>query len=88
VAIDKKYGRITMEKGDVGADEPVVVFRARDQLLPKLLVQYFILCQQAGSPPHHLFAISEATNAVRDWQLTNPTRIPTSDSFAPKNGEF
>lgn len=38
MAIDLKYGRVTLENADIGEDEPVVVFRARDALLPKVLM--------------------------------------------------
>ena len=30
MGIDAKYGRVTTERGDIGEDEPVVVFRAQD----------------------------------------------------------
>lgn len=37
MAVDGKYGRVTLEHGDIGEDEQVVVFRAQDSLLPKVL---------------------------------------------------
>jgi hypothetical protein len=37
MAVDKKYGRVTLENGSIGEDEPVVVFRAQDVVLPRLL---------------------------------------------------
>lgn len=83
MAIDLKYGRITTERGTIGADEPVVVFRAQDQLLPGLLKVYRLLCEVAGSPGHHLDAIHDAATAVREWQANHPTKVPTSDSLAP-----
>ncbi|HEY5484425.1 MAG TPA: hypothetical protein VIK31_11555 [Propionibacteriaceae bacterium] len=34
---DSTYGKVTTEHGTIGADEPVIVFRAKDKLLPALL---------------------------------------------------
>jgi hypothetical protein len=57
MAIDTKYGRVTTERGTIGEDEPVVVFRAQDELLPKVLAYYHQLCLEEGSPRHHLDGI-------------------------------
>jgi len=76
MAIDQKYGRVTVEHGSIGADEPVVVFRAQDRLLPKLLLVYRILCEEAESPSRHLADIDAAASAVKDWQAVNPTKTP------------
>jgi len=54
MALDGKYGRVTLERGDIGEDEPVVVFRAQDALLPKVLDWYATECLKAGSPRHHV----------------------------------
>lgn len=83
MAVDNKYGIVTLEKGTVGDDEPVVVFRAQDRLLPKLLKVYKILCELAGSPQHHLDAIHLAAMKVKAWQDRNPTKTPSSDSLSP-----
>lgn len=82
MAIDPKYGRVTLEKGKIGEDEPVVVFRAQDVMLPQLLSYYNMLCQGASSPQHHIEGILKAQQIVVDWQTENPTKIPTSDSLA------
>jgi hypothetical protein len=86
MAIDSKYGRVTTERGTIGDNEPVVVFRAQDQLLPKILKIYRFLCEIAGSPGHHLAAIDRAEDAVLDWQLQHRTKTPSSDSLAPPEG--
>jgi transposase-like protein len=80
MAIDSKYGRVTTERGTLGEDEQVVVFRAQDRLLPKLLKVYRYFCELAGSPAHHLEMIDEAAMAVKAWQAENHTQIPRSDS--------
>jgi hypothetical protein len=81
MAIDNKYGRVTLEKGTIGEDEPVVVFRAQDKLLPKLLKVYRYFCELAGSPQRHLTAIDEAAWRVKYWQTDHPTKTPSSDGY-------
>lgn len=83
MAVDLKYGRVTLERSTVADDEPVVVFRAQDALLPELLREYRDLCLGRGSPAHHLAAVDRAIAQVTTWQLTHPPRVPTSDSLAP-----
>lgn len=82
MAIDKKYGRVTVENGNIGDDEPVVVFRAQDALLPKLLAYYHLFCLRAGSPRHHLSAVLDARDAVVEWQETHRSKVPTSDRLS------
>jgi hypothetical protein len=83
MAIDRKYGRVTTERGDIGEDEPVVVFRAQDQLLPELLAAYRRMCEDAGSPRHHLDGITETQGVVLGWQATHRTQVPQSAAQAP-----
>jgi hypothetical protein len=82
VAVDLKYGKVTTENGNIGDDEPVVVFRAQDELLGHVLTQYHLLCMVTGSPDHHLTGILRARKRVLEWQRDNKTKIPTSDSLA------
>jgi len=77
---DRKYGKVTTEHGNIGENEPVVVFRAQDKLLPKLLAYYHLFCLKAGSPRRHLDIILNTKEVIEDWQARNPTRVPTSDS--------
>jgi hypothetical protein len=79
MAIDRKYGRVTLERGTVGEDEPVVVFRAQDVLLPQLLRLYLRVCIAAGSPPHHLDGIDATWDDVVHWQREHRTQVPRSD---------
>lgn len=83
MAIDIKYGRVTTENGTIGEDEPVVLFRAQDELLPMILSWYHLLCCEAESPRHHLDAIMAAREEVLAWQRENHTQTPRSDSLAP-----
>jgi len=80
MAIDHKYGRVTLEHGSIGEDEPVVVFRAKDKLLPKLLAYYHLFCLKAGSPKRHLDLILESREKVQIWQDANEPRTPTSEN--------
>jgi hypothetical protein len=80
MAIDRKYGRVTLEHGTIGEDEPVVVFRAQDRLLPKLLAYYRLFCWKAGSPARHLELIDTALATVEDWQREHHTQVPNSET--------
>lgn len=78
MAIDTKYGRVTLERGTIGEDEPVVVFRAQDAMLPALLGWYRARCATAGSPNRHLASIDADREAVDEWQEHHRTQIPQS----------
>lgn len=80
MGIDGKYGRVTTEFGNIGEDEPVVVFRSQDKLLPALLEEYMVLCRDAGSPYHHLALIRDAFSTVWEWQQQHFTQVPNSNS--------
>jgi hypothetical protein len=88
MAIDHKYGRVTLEHGTIGEDEPVVVFRAQDTLLSRVLAYYIMFCLQVGSPRHHIDSIQEARDKVISWQKANPdlVRVPNSNAFVKRIG--
>lgn len=81
MAIDLKYGRVTTERGTLGDDEPVVVFRAQDLLLPDVLTDYRDMCRNAGSPQHHLTLIDATRVDVLDWQSAHHAKVPRSDAL-------
>lgn len=81
MAVDNKYGKVTTERGSIGEEEPVVVFRAQDILLVNVLNFYREECKKAGSPQHHLDLIDSTLNKVEEWQENNPVRIPQSNGF-------
>jgi hypothetical protein len=87
MAFDNKYGKVTLEHGTVGEDEPVVVFRARDELLPKVLQFYKELCEAEGSPQRHLELIDQTMTDVVWWQSENGTKIPDSEASREWLGE-
>lgn len=77
---DGKYGKVTTEHGDIPDDEPVIVFRARDKLLPQVLTRYKALCEQHGSPQRHLDLIQDAVVRISEWQLQHKDQVRTPDS--------
>lgn len=83
-AIDDKYGLIRTERGDFEehgeehGDEPVFLFRSKDQLLPKVLAYYRQLCEEAGSPQHHLDGIDASIERIERWQADHFTQVPQS----------
>lgn len=80
MAIDGKYGRVTLEHGDIGEDEPVVVFRARDLLLPKVLLYYHMFCAKVGSPRRHLDLLMDQRDRILKWQEEHGTKVPASEN--------
>ena len=88
MAVDTKYGRVTTEHGDIGDDEPVVVFRGRDRHLLDVLDEYWQICEFGDSPSHHLDAIQRAKDAVKAWQDAHPdlVRTPNSDAYVQRVG--
>lgn len=87
MAIDNKYGRVILEHGDIGEDEPVFVFRAKDILLPRLLAHYSLLCVVAGSPTQHINCINASIRQICDWQENNKASVPTSDAYYERRGK-
>ena len=51
---DRKYGIVSTQFGNIGADEPVVVFRAQDVTLPAVLLSAAQKAMKAGSPARHV----------------------------------
>ncbi len=83
--VDKKYGQVELENPrSVGEDEPVVVFRAKDKLLPNLLETYYYMCKTAGSPENHLAGIVDTLEDIRQWQFENDTQVPQSAGYDPR----
>ena len=78
MAIDNKYGKVTLEKGNIGEHEPVFVFRAQDSILLEVLGDYRWRCRQQGSPQAHLDKIDESIKIIEGWQSRNFTKLPES----------
>ena len=82
MALDLKYGRVTLEDSDIGEDEPVVVFRAKDGQAVRLLEQYRKLCADAGSPQAHLDRIEQNISVFLAWQASEGTQVPGTSPFS------
>lgn len=89
MAIDKKYGHVTVEFPGPEEDERVIVFRAVDQNVPNLLKFYYELCEVGGSPQHHLDLIKGTHDEIVQWQSDNPdkVRIPNSDRYIERKSQ-
>jgi hypothetical protein len=79
MAIDTKYGRVTLENSTIGEDEPVIVFRAQDLNLPATLGYYMGLCQSQGRPQKLLDDIASAMSAIAAWQGDNRDKAKLPD---------
>lgn len=81
--IDGKYktdGTITKIDGTpLPDDEPLILFRGQDKLLPKLLEYYNALCTSAGSPATQIEAINQRITVIKSWQDAHPERVKTPD---------
>ena len=89
MAIDNKYGKVTFdEPNTIGEDEPVMVFRAADPLLPELLMSYHQLCESQGSPDVHLDLIEVNRSKIVEWQIDHEDQVrtvPTSSHWDGRN---
>ena len=81
--IDGKYktdGNLTkMDGTPIPDDEPLVLFRAKDKLLPQVLENYKKLCQDAGCQPHQVETLGPMIQRVKDWQTANSGKVKLPD---------
>lgn len=81
--IDGKYktdGNITKIDGTpIPDDEPLVLFRAKDKLLPQVLENYKKLCQDAGCQPQQVETLGPLIQRVKDWQTANQDKVKLPD---------
>ena len=82
MAIDLKYGRIVLadHPDHIPDDEPVIVFRAQDALLPDMLRHYEQRCRQEGSPERHLDRTRQSLHEISGWQADHPNSVKTPGS--------
>ncbi len=81
--IDGKYktdGNITKLDGTpIPDDEPLVLFRAKDKLLPQLLEDYKQLCQDADCQAQQVETLGPLIQQVKDWQAANQDKVKLPD---------
>jgi len=78
MATNRKYGRVDIERGNIGADEPVVIFRYRDKHLPDVLARYIQLCEVES----HQEDLRELLTEVKAWQGEHRDMVRTPGSTA------
>ena len=59
-------------------DEPLFLFRGRDQLVPKTLEFYLELRRAAGTPG--LDILLQDLDQIKAWQKANPAKLKTPGS--------
>lgn len=81
--IDSKYktsGDITKLDGTpIPPDEPLILFRAKDKLVPELLEHYLEQCRTAGSPPQQISTLQQRIDTIKQWQMANPEKVKVPD---------
>jgi hypothetical protein len=81
--IDSKYqtsGDITKLDGTpIPEDEPLILFRGKDKLLPQLLEQYQQLCREAGSPEAHISTMQSDIDGIKEWQASHQDKVKVPD---------
>lgn len=83
MAIDNKYGRIEFPDNNwikIDADEPVIVFRARDNLSTEVIKAYRAMCVQSETPQHHLDMIDRTLQVFKQWRNEHPDQVKNPDS--------
>ena len=60
-------------------DEPLFLFRAKDQLSIAALMSYARRCKEAGCDDAQLNGINIAIERFRSWQGTNPSKVRIPD---------
>lgn len=81
MGIDGKYGQVTCQFGDIGKDEPVIVFRAQDELLPYVLDDLAARCVERGVSRRHVDLVRQARLDVMRWQKEHAYHLPNSDTY-------
>lgn len=61
------------------ADEPVMVFRAKDDCFPATLDFYHVECEVAEAPDEHIKTIGLQEDRVREWRAANSDKTGTPD---------
>lgn len=70
------YDPIQDPRGKIGEDEPVMLFRAKDRLMPHVLEAYRSLLSAASADPTMIDAVALHIARVNKWQLRNRTQTP------------
>ncbi|HUD08200.1 MAG TPA: hypothetical protein VMQ52_03930 [Candidatus Saccharimonadales bacterium] len=81
--IGDKYqtsGDITKLDGTpIPEDEPLLLFRAKDNLLIELLEHYQELSRKAGSPEEQINSMTSTIDEIKSWQANHQDRLGVPD---------
>lgn len=69
------YNRIQDPDGLIPEDEPVMLFRAQDQLMPAVLREYMVWLREEGLN-EMAYRIARHIRAVEEWQETHGCKLP------------
>ena len=58
-------------------DEPLMLFRGRDRLVPQMLEYYLKLRQEITEPKQNLTFLTGAMEKIQAWQKAHPDRVRT-----------
>lgn len=76
---DLKFGRITTERGDIPADEPLFLIRGKDASAPAAIERYAEEAQAVGAAADLVETCRERAEQIRAWQLAHPERVKVPD---------
>lgn len=82
--VDRKYGWVLTENGEFEDNEPVFVFRARDEFLPFMLGYYVSMCRSKKTPERHINGILQSRSRIINWQAAHPDKVKRPDSEASR----
>ena len=69
------YNRIQDPDGKIKEDEPVILFRAQDELMVQVLEFYSFIARRAGA--HDVSRkVNDHVVLAKEWQRRNPTKVP------------
>jgi hypothetical protein len=75
MADDRKYGKVTTERGEFHDGEPVFIFRAQDPIAWEAMEHYAMLCDQAGCGIEHVEMIRDQVHLFLDWSEKHPDKV-------------
>lgn len=89
-AVDAETGQIVNRQTvkEIPDDEPVMLFRAQDLLLPNMLANYFLsIPVDDGNNANrvHRLAVAKRLDEICDWQAKNPHRVKMPDTTIDRN---
>lgn len=70
------YDRIQDPAQQIGADEPVMLFRAKDVLFPAILAKYADLLRLHHADPFMIETVLAHESAARKWQRQHGCKLP------------